>query len=328
MQDLYTTGSGKFYKFNLKADPPTRWSAQALLAIQAAAEPYLVDLMQDGLCVAIHAKRVTLTAKDMRLVRRIRNTLIHFLDRFVYKNPKATPPSGAAKGASIMQPLASSDRSSILVSSSSGMTGRQQRVDSEAFWKQESAAVGADEVFFHRYFSTLGKGREKAGRKKKKKEEAKEDGEGDGSGESADEEEIWKALVDSRPELDEGSEGGFSEDLGSEMDGLEDDSDGSDFKVDIEGDDDAENNDVADADEDIPDFGDEDSEDALLGSDDELPVDLENSFPQDSKTSKRKAEPASAIPESKRGMKRRRLKNLPTFASAEDYAKMIDDEGE
>lgn len=73
MQDLYTKRDGKFYKFNLKADPPTRWSAQALLAIQAAAEPYLVDLMQEGLCVAIHAKRVTLTAKDMRLVRRIRN---------------------------------------------------------------------------------------------------------------------------------------------------------------------------------------------------------------------------------------------------------------
>ena len=75
MQDLYNSKSGRFYRFNLKAVPPTQWSTQALLvAIQATAEAYLVDMMQDGLCVAIHAKHVTLTAKDMRLVRRIRNS--------------------------------------------------------------------------------------------------------------------------------------------------------------------------------------------------------------------------------------------------------------
>ena len=73
MQDLYTSRTGRFYRFNLKAVPPTRWSAQALLAIQAAAEAYLVNMMQDGQSAAIHAKRVTLTPKDIRLVRRIRN---------------------------------------------------------------------------------------------------------------------------------------------------------------------------------------------------------------------------------------------------------------
>ena len=78
MQDLYESKIGRFYRFNIKAVLPTRWSAQALLAIQAAAEAYLVDMMQDGLCVAIHAKRVTLTAKDMRLVRQIRNNLDAF----------------------------------------------------------------------------------------------------------------------------------------------------------------------------------------------------------------------------------------------------------
>ena len=73
MQDLYNNRTGRFYRFNLKAVPPTGWTAQALLAIQAAAEAYLVNMMEDGLCVAIHAKRVTLTPKDMRLVCRIRN---------------------------------------------------------------------------------------------------------------------------------------------------------------------------------------------------------------------------------------------------------------
>ena len=73
MQDLYNNRTGRFYRFNLKAVPPTRWTAQALLAIQATAEAYLVNMMEDGLCVAIHAKRVTLTPKDMCLVHRIRN---------------------------------------------------------------------------------------------------------------------------------------------------------------------------------------------------------------------------------------------------------------
>ena len=44
-----------------------------LLAIQAAAESYLVGLMHDGLCAAIHAKRVTLLDKDLRLVCRLQN---------------------------------------------------------------------------------------------------------------------------------------------------------------------------------------------------------------------------------------------------------------
>ncbi|EER04097.1 histone H3, putative [Perkinsus marinus ATCC 50983] len=49
-----------------------RWSREALIALQTAAEAYLVGLFEDAMLVAIHAKRVTLMAKDIRLVRRIR----------------------------------------------------------------------------------------------------------------------------------------------------------------------------------------------------------------------------------------------------------------
>ncbi|KAF4676865.1 hypothetical protein FOL47_004568 [Perkinsus chesapeaki] len=49
-----------------------RWSREALIALQTAAEAYLVGLFEDAMLVAIHAKRVTLMAKDLRLVRRIR----------------------------------------------------------------------------------------------------------------------------------------------------------------------------------------------------------------------------------------------------------------
>lgn len=49
-----------------------RFQSIAILALQEAAEAYLVRLFEDTNLCAIHAKRVTITAKDMQLARRIR----------------------------------------------------------------------------------------------------------------------------------------------------------------------------------------------------------------------------------------------------------------
>ena len=49
-----------------------RFQSTALLAVQEAAEAYLVGLFEDTNLCAIHAKRVTIMVKDMRLARRIR----------------------------------------------------------------------------------------------------------------------------------------------------------------------------------------------------------------------------------------------------------------
>jgi histone H3/H4 len=49
-----------------------RWQAQAILALQEAAETHLVGLFEDAYLCSIHAKRVTLMVKDMELARRIR----------------------------------------------------------------------------------------------------------------------------------------------------------------------------------------------------------------------------------------------------------------
>eukprot|EP01138_Halocafeteria_seosinensis_P001538 gb/GECG01001576.1/.p1 GENE.gb/GECG01001576.1/~~gb/GECG01001576.1/.p1 ORF type:complete len:146 (+),score=9.72 gb/GECG01001576.1/:1-438(+) len=49
-----------------------RWQADALLALQEAAEGYLVGLFEDSNLCAIHAKRVTIMVRDMQLARRIR----------------------------------------------------------------------------------------------------------------------------------------------------------------------------------------------------------------------------------------------------------------
>lgn len=49
-----------------------RFKAEALLALQEAAEAYLVTLFEDANLCAIHAKRVTIQVRDMQLARRIR----------------------------------------------------------------------------------------------------------------------------------------------------------------------------------------------------------------------------------------------------------------
>lgn len=52
--------------------PDLRFQASAVLALQEAAEAYLVGLFEDTNLCAIHAKRVTIMPKDIALARRIR----------------------------------------------------------------------------------------------------------------------------------------------------------------------------------------------------------------------------------------------------------------
>lgn len=49
-----------------------RFQSSALLALQEASEAYLVQLFEDTNLCAIHARRVTIMPKDIRLARRIR----------------------------------------------------------------------------------------------------------------------------------------------------------------------------------------------------------------------------------------------------------------
>lgn len=49
-----------------------RFQESAVLALQQAAEAYIVDLFIDSNLCAVHAKRVTVMPKDMQLARRIR----------------------------------------------------------------------------------------------------------------------------------------------------------------------------------------------------------------------------------------------------------------
>ena len=49
-----------------------RFQSHAIMALQEASEAYLISLFEDTNLCAIHAKRVTIMPKDIKLARRIR----------------------------------------------------------------------------------------------------------------------------------------------------------------------------------------------------------------------------------------------------------------
>ena len=49
-----------------------RFQSTAVVALQEAAEAYMVGLFEDTNLCAIHAKRITIMPKDVQLARRIR----------------------------------------------------------------------------------------------------------------------------------------------------------------------------------------------------------------------------------------------------------------
>ena len=70
VQDLHTkTGLGRTFVGEL------RFQGTAFLALQEAAEAYLVQLFDDANHAAIHAKRVTIMVKDIQLARRVRGEM-------------------------------------------------------------------------------------------------------------------------------------------------------------------------------------------------------------------------------------------------------------
>nr|QIK03900.1 centromere-specific histone H3 [Vicia ervilia] len=49
----------------------TRWTPEALISLQEAAEDYLVRMFEAGMLCALHARRITLMKKDIELTRRL-----------------------------------------------------------------------------------------------------------------------------------------------------------------------------------------------------------------------------------------------------------------
>jgi ribosome biogenesis protein MAK21 len=251
------------------------------------------------------------------------HTLTHFLDRFVYRNAKTV--AASTRGTSIMQPLAGGKSMGMVLSTRDG-GAREVPVNSEEFWKKKVEEVKPEEVFFHRYFN-LTKPSEKKSAKRKRDEVEDEDSE-------AGEEQIWQALVKSQPEIDGGSDVDFDDDEDLDLDMSDDDEDddvdvGSDAELDL-GEDDEE----------------WDTEDGEPSGD--AAADFEAQLAKATAKRQKMVEAGSSDDEDDDGgiqlldfdaseaekevevkedgkKKKRKLKHLPTFASADDYADMLSD---
>ncbi|OCB86684.1 CBF-domain-containing protein [Sanghuangporus baumii] len=327
------------------------------------------------------------------------NTLSHFLDRFVYRNPKKPRP----KGPSAMQPsAAASAQDGMSIRIVKGATTDAAVINDERFWKKDIRNVPVDQVFFHKYFSKKNEkeharveklSKRKGGEDSEDEDEDEADGvtekaddarseQGSGEDEKDDDEsegeaEIWEAIKATNPDL--------NPDLDDEEDNLPSD-DSEDSEVDengdvsaSEGEDDEEEQEYLDADEkthegeveeDEDEESDEalslaeasDAEDLISLNDIELPEGLiayhSSSDPEASHSSseaetewegfsdsdpdnavgrkpkvvsnkKRKREKGSGRAKGEENKnKRRKLRSLPTFATYEDYAKLIEGEPE
>jgi ribosome biogenesis protein MAK21 len=232
------------------------------------------------------------------------HSLIKFLDKFVYRSPKV---SDAARGTSIMQPLrAAKDVGDIwLGTRASGTQGTS--VNSATFWTKKQEEIAAEDVFFHEYFQQAGQEN-----KKQSKPSRTKDGEADEDDDDAGEDEIWKALVSSKPEVDgdDGGSDGF-EDL--DEDDMASDDDSLPFDLDDMSDDEEGGSGL----EEEEDEGVEYHSDEEEGSDGLVAVDAEDSDEAAGPEKKKKDE---------RRERRKKLKALPTFASVDDYAELLGQE--
>ena len=61
-----------------------RFQSSAVLALQEAAEAYLVSLFEDTNLCAIHAKRVTIMTRDLQLAKRIRGDRFWMIEWILY----------------------------------------------------------------------------------------------------------------------------------------------------------------------------------------------------------------------------------------------------
>ncbi|ORY13716.1 CBF/Mak21 family-domain-containing protein [Clohesyomyces aquaticus] len=256
-------------------------------------------------------------------------TLMNFLDKFSFRNPKTK--AQVSHGSSIMQPMSGTSKAADYLITQRESGKREEAINSEQFWRRKLDDVRVDEVFFHTYFEKAGKAKQ-ASKKDKKKQKVK-----DVESESDGEDEIWKALVNSRPEIegedddDEGfsdlSMGDMSDDEGDggpDMDeGVELNLDSDDEDVGAAG---AKNEDD-DEDVDMDEAFDLDDEEAFVDSDADIPIDFDMDDDTDVEepvaSASSKAKDDKKEEKDMKARKRRKLKNLPTFASAEDYAKLL-----
>ncbi|GAA5873070.1 hypothetical protein JCM3774_000328 [Rhodotorula dairenensis] len=307
-------------------------------------------------------------------------SLMAFLDRFIYREAKK---STASRGSSMMQPgLANQDRSNRVVLVKGAHSSAAETVNSDKFRRKNVHDVAADQLFFHKFFTSKaeldgGKATAATKRKSRRSGRGSDDDDGDDAASDVDslveaggdidggfdddefaaamaetgdadvdagdadeaetdedmEEEIWKAMKKSMPKAKGDS------DL-DDLEGGDDDDDDDDVAMYHYSESEEEAEEAAeegakgqsdDDDEEEPPFksafedsdvGEDDDpgflelDDDVLGSDDDIELGADDDDVGgaegkggDGKDGDRK--------------KKRKLKHLPTFASADDYAHLL-----
>ncbi|WFD25123.1 RNA-binding ribosome biosynthesis protein mak21 [Malassezia nana] len=248
------------------------------------------------------------------------NTLMHFLDRFVFRNPKKHI---AVKGTSIMQPALGGDTQDDVLLRRTGVP--LDYVNDARFWALQPEQVPADLQFFHQYFQSRLK-RSQAAPNASKEERAPGATEeisnalsdDDLSTEDEDEKEIWQAMKASLPQHDEDDasdddDDDLLEELENEMEDEE------------EGDDNA-----SDEPQTWSDHESDDDDDAMFMEDEDDLVPFTDFDAEATQVAgqKRPAEDAPPSKNKDRTAQRQKRRALPEFASAEDYAHMLDSDDE
>lgn len=231
------------------------------------------------------------------------HSLIRFLDKFAYRNPKTKE---LTRGGSIMQPLqATTSVSDTLLRSKSGQAAGAS-VNNASFWAKKIENVAAEDAFFHEYFHQIGRTGGASTRRTAPKSEADKEDE--------DEDEVWKALTSGQGEdeadLDDDLEGGMADGDDSEDDLPDwDSSSQSDGGVEI-------------VDEDGQGLDGGEDEFMAVASDSEAEAggDADGGKEDAGKADKSKAE--------KRKSRRKQLRELPMFASVDDYAELLAQEAD
>ena len=219
-------------------------------------------------------------------------TLAHFLDRFVYKNAKQKE---TFKGSSIMQPLAR--QSDSLLVKATNMKPGELPANTVDWLSKKTSEIRPDEKFFYDYFVH-----------NTHKSKINKNGEQNENGENFDDDDVWNALVQLQPEIERADS---DSDIGLDPNDFSDMSDFDDEDLD-EG-----------SDADDGEFGsDSDTEMFQAKDDDEIDSDGETKD-SDLEIGSKRVGAAE-----KRKNKRKKILELPTFASIDDYAQYLGSDDE
>lgn len=280
-------------------------------------------------------------------------SLGHFLDRFIYKKAKA---KANLKGSSIMQPLGGAHTGDLLVRAT-GIESSEVPANTDDWLNKKVQDIKPEDRFFYQYFITKQEKLARSNADKELEKKAKgENGDDDDDESDLDEDTVWDALVKSNPDVEDGSDlddelsdfdmSDFSDEDEEENEAAEkidpsiaafDDEEAaeSDFnsedenglvKINTLEDLDQDSNDSAVENQDSSD--DEDLK-ALLVDEDEDEISSneelsENEEEEDTKIGNKRSKGG----DNKKQSKRSKLSSLPTFASADDYAKYLDSSDE